>query len=506
MPLDSAAKVIRNLRAQQRIPEVNRVVQMVRIFSLWVWILVALLDTQVWAGGDQFNIAGLGMGKTYVAMARGIDAVGLNPANLAMRDRGRKLTLVILPSFGASISTTFMNFGTYQRYFTGVDPIDGSEREGYFLRNEDKEDILSQFPQGIGQLNFGADIRWFGLTFTHDELGGIGFTVTELFAANADIPEDYARFVLYGFPPEGITYDLGSTDFRGWWLREYSLTYARKINALRYIGHLFFGASVKLVHGYAYFETERYNGRITNGNPQSGYVLRGDFDFSTRRSGTDFLADKLSESRARRENASFQLMPAPAGSGLGFDVGMTADPLPWMTVGMSVTDIGTVTWKRNLRETSSTLNINIDDPLEPEQEDSLRDAFEGETRKLRGQISSSLPTAFRLGLAVQVHKLVGKYFLGELIAVADYNQGFNDSPGNSKRARISLGIEYRPISFLPLRSGISLGGLEGSFWSAGFGFDFSVLSLDFASESARFLVGSDGTNEVSVAFGMKLRF
>ncbi len=486
---------------------VIRVLSDAKTSAVAVTLIFILWHPQVWAGGGRFNVRGLGMGRTFVATARGIDAVGLNPANLAFRDRNRNFTFGILP-FGVTAASSFINYGSYKKYFTGVESTLGSERDNFLLRDQDKQDILSQFGEGIGHLNLNAEVRWFGLTYTHNLVGGIGITITDLLAANADIPQDYARFALYGLPPEGATYELSATDFRAWWLREYSLSYAREFPRFKYFNKVSVGASIKLVHGYAYFETERYNGPISNIDPLAGpgRALRGEFEFRTRRSGTSYLADVLSDDSVRSEDASFQFMPAPAGTGIGFDVGVSADLLPWLTGGASLTDIGTITWKRNLRETSASMSIDLDNPFTSEQEDSLEKAFRGETRRLAGEISSPLPTAFRLGMAVQVHDLVGGRFFGELIVAADYHQGFNDSPGNSKRARISFGAEYRPIGFLPLRTGLSFGGLVGSFWAVGFGFDFGVFSMDFASESGRFLIGSDSTSKLSLAFGMKLRF
>ena len=46
--------------------------------------------------GEQTNIRGLGMARTSVAASRGLDAVGINPANLALPDDGT-VTISLVP-------------------------------------------------------------------------------------------------------------------------------------------------------------------------------------------------------------------------------------------------------------------------------------------------------------------------------------------------------------------------------------------------------------------------
>lgn len=44
--------------------------------------------------------------------------------------------------------------------------------------------------------------------------------------------------------------------------------------------------------------------------------------------------------------------------------------------------------------------------------------------------------------------------------VFDYNQGFDDTPGSIAKPRFSIGVEYSPLAWLPLRSGVSSGGTD----------------------------------------------
>ncbi|MGA7836452.1 MAG: hypothetical protein WB996_00660 [Ignavibacteriaceae bacterium] len=64
---------------------------------------------------------------------------------------------------------------------------------------------------------------------------------------------------------------------------------------------------------------------------------------------------------------------------------------------------------------------------------------------------------------------ISHYFLseetnnvGSLLLAVDFYQDFNDMPGNSKKPRFSLGMEWKPMEWVPyLRLGISVGGESG---------------------------------------------
>ena len=68
--------------------------------------------------------------------------------------------------------------------------------------------------------------------------------------------------------------------------------------------------------------------------------------------------------------------------------------------------------------------------------------------------STGLPTAFRFGLGFMLNE-EDNFLPGTLLLGLDYNQGFNDLPGNSKTPRVSFGFEWKPGDWIPyLRSGV----------------------------------------------------
>jgi hypothetical protein len=255
------------------------------------------------------------------------------------------------------------------------------------------------------------------------------------------------------------------------------------------------GVAVKVVHGFGYYEVDHFNTKLIT---SSDGILNGTIDVLTRTSGIDAFQNSGSE--------GFNPFPAPAGSGLGFDLGVAGAMNEWLRFGLSVTDIGSIEWTSNVKEMSADSTIVVDDPTDAAQRDAVENAVNGKSRD-GGSFSTSLPTTLRLGFAVEVHKMpfVKEAFWGELEVGIDYNQGFQETPGSTRAARFSIGAEFRPWRFLPLRTGVSFGGTDHSSFAFGFGLHFVVLDIDVASENLDWLISPDTFSYGSVAVGIRFR-
>ncbi len=442
------------------------------------------------AGGERTNIQGVGMARTFVAVSRGLDAVGINPANLAAADEGT-VTIGLMP-FGIHLGTDFLNYGLYNEYFTGVES--GSGREPRYLTDPDKQVILGSFPEETGRASAQLEVRPVGLSVFLGKYGRVALTLTDYVTVNAMIPRDYAEFMLYGNTP-GSVYDFGETSAYATWLREYALSYGMTLPAPSFVQSLSAGVSIKLIHGFGHFEIDRFNTRLVTGTDG---ILQGSIDVHGRVSGSEFL-------RGSGET-SFQPFPAPAGRGLGFDLGIASDVNDYVRVGISVTDIGSVDWTGNVDEIVSVGDLTMDDPLNEAQRDSIEHAVMGETRPGR-PFTSHLPTTLRLGASVELHKVpaLKKLLWGEWTFACDYNHGLVDGAGALTTGRLSMGLEFRPWSFLPLRTGVSFGGADHFNFALGFGFHAGPFDLDLASEHLNFLFSEESLSHGSVAVGMRIR-
>jgi hypothetical protein len=204
---------------------------------------------------------------------------------------------------------------------------------------------------------------------------------------------------------------------------------------------------------------------------------------------------------------SFRPFPAPAGVGYGVDLGASGEVNELLRVGLSLTDIGTVQWTRELTENTALRSIHLDRITDPAQRDSLEDALRGEKRPGES-FRTALPATLRLGAAVELHRLpaVRRLFAGELTVAADYIQGLVEVPGATTVPRGSLGLEYRPWPFLPVRTGVAFGGGEGVVVAFGFGLHTGVFDLDLATESLGWLLSPESSGTGSAAVGMRFRF
>jgi len=472
------------------------------------------------AGNDLFSGRTIGMARTFTASSRGLDAIGLNPANLALDDRGSDATFEIAPFSGIGFfaGSDFINYKIYQDDFTGVDSIGANGqptgvRVGKVLSQSDKNEILGLFPGGISHTQADVGITEFGFATRSAALGGIGFSVSDQVAMNLDIPEGYLKMALDAFPATGGAYTLDNTSIKASWLRNYNLSYARMLPVdLKWIKNVAVGVGIKYVQGFGYFGTDHYTGNLqvvpsylpsSSGNDSvlASEPISGNVNFLQRESNANFVAIDTGHVSLNHSNFS-DFFSKPAGTGLGLDLGISGEVFQALRVGVSVTDIGKITWNQNTKVITENGSFSLSDYL---QKDSLNNAFKGQTRDTTS-FKTSLPTALHIGGALQLDKAPFiSYFPGQLLIAADFNVGFNNEPGNTTIPRFSLGTEYRPVEAFPIRTGISFGGREGFYWSVGIGINTPVWDLDLGTESISLLTNPNSFRDASFTLGMRFR-
>jgi hypothetical protein len=514
-----------------------KTLRLVPVFTFLVVLAFTLaIRTSSFAGDERDHIAGVGMARAFVATSKGLEAVGTNPANLtlphgtngvsyqaiadssadssatdssaadssrahprkvhylAIRDTPPAATFAMpVLNLGLSAGSDIINYGIYSKYFTGVDSA--GSRVSTFLDDGAKQQILSAFPNGFAITHLDFDIQDFGMTFHNDNLGDLALTVTERVAFRLDIPEDYVRFILYGLDSLGSNYNVSGTNFSGWWLREYAVTYARKIPQVKFLNDFSVGIGVKLIQGYAAIITDRYNATFGNTlNPDGSYTLHAAFD-------TRIL--RASSPNANGDSVKFSPFPTPAGSGLGLDIGANGELMKGIRVAASITDIGSVSWNKSTYETDVHSSITTSNPSAPGLSDSIENLTKG-TNSPNSGFTTSLPTSLQLGASFQVDNLI--YVPGQMLVSLEYQQGFNNVPGNTTLARVAAGTEWRLIPIMPWRTGISIGGVDRFEWSAGFGIDVGALVINVGTENIDILFSPNGFREASVGLGMIFRF
>ena len=444
--------------------------------------------------GDLSNIRGVGMGRTMNASSRGIDALGVNPANIAIPDQGN-FNLNLAP-FGLHVNTELLNYGLYQEYFTGIDSV--GKRWAKRLEPADRDKILSQMPD-LPKTRIEAEAM-LGASFQHPVIGGFGFAIIEHAGAAMTLSKDFFRMAAFGLEPAGSIYIFDGTEASAWWYGEYNVSYGRKLPVnVRFLKDLYAGIGIKFIRGYGISQPINQKSSFGNYpdpvNPLQ-YTLRGDIDFLTIHSGVDFMNEN--------SDAKFKLFPDPVGKGTGFDIGLSGELINGVRVALSVTDIGKITWDKNVIESYGSGSMNITGATN-NLEDTLKSIFKGKTRP-GAAFDTYLPTALRLGFATAASEIpVLKFLPGKLILAFDYLQGFNESLGNTTKSRFSLGTEYRVFPVLPLRTGLAFGGGDKVRWAFGFGLDLFNFSLDFATDNFGMVFIPKSFQTISFSFGMKIR-
>jgi hypothetical protein len=93
-----------------------------------------------------------------------------------------------------------------------------------------------------------------------------------------------------------------------------------------------------------------------------------------------------------------------------------------------------------------------------------------------------------------------------MLITLDLTQGLNESMGNTQDPRVSVGLEYTGIPWLPLRTGWSLGEDSRVRWAIGAALEFKSFSWDIATENIGLLFSRHDFNMYSFATGFRLRF
>ena len=460
-----------------------------------VYLLTLFAFTLFAVAQERSVVRGLGMAGSNTATTRGIDAIGINPANLAIPDRG--LIQIGFASVGFRVSSELINYDIYQRYFTGV-PGTGGTRVSKYLTDADKNELLGQWPD-FGESRLDVDINLMNVSFESLVVGGIGFAIRDRMSGVWALPKDYVKIYFFGLPEAGAMYNLGGTSISGMWFREYNFSYARKLpEFIPFVRNVYVGIGYKLVRGYGYFETSYYRSTFGNSVDNVGqYAVQGTVDFFTRRSGADFMS---SESKT-----NFTPFPEPAGKGSAFDFGVSAEVMTGMRVAASVTDLGKILWDKNVYETSGNAGFSFTGNFE-ETKDSLEHALKGETKRVNTSFETSLPSQFHAGVMMRSDQVSFlRWMPGQFTLAADYLQGLKTVGASTTKPRFSFGAEYRLIPLIPVRAGLALGGNDKPRLAAGFGLDVRVLSLDFAIYNFGMLFSPKNFQMVSLAVGLKAR-
>lgn len=447
-----------------------------------------------------------GLAFTYASNGLGIDAIGVNPANLAIKDYSAFSMKTIFPLPPLSFSlTTPLTIEKYNYFFGGVD--DGTGKTvGRYLTQSDKDELNQLLGESDLIFNFNMNYLSFAIN-VNEKFGALGFALVDHLGSNIRLSKVFTDLIFSGLYPVKL-YSFSDMDIKLSYIKEMSFNYGRKILDVdnSFIKDLYGGIAIKFFRGYYYLNTAKNNSYFKLDEDE---VVRGSWDYEIYHAlSPSFAKNYGKDSIVAIDNYSFSLFPDPAGKGTGFDIGLTATLSNQMRVALAVVNIGSITWDQNQAIIKGSGNFEFEGYSSKEQIDSLKDKFKTVTSDLSTSFTSDLPTALRIGLSYQLDQapFINK-FPGKMLVSFDYNQGFNNEIGNSTKPRFSLGIDWKPGNWIPfIRTGISVGGKLGFRWGFGLGFMAGPFEFDFATSNFESIFNPNTANKLNFFAESRWRF
>ena len=442
------------------------------------------------------------MGSQSAVTSNGIYSILANPANLSLQKSTVEIAILFpVPNMNAATGNDFMSFNDLDYYFGGVTDNNGNV-VGRYLNETEKATLLSKFSEG-NKIQTSTAMNLFAISVAAGkEVGSFGFSIDDIVGQRTGLPIDLFDLFLNG-NEVGRTYNLDDLVFSTSYLREYSLSYARDFSSFFNGTFKSFsgGITLKMVHGYAYTGIETAGTKITTLEDHS-ILIENDFAVNLAVS-PDFGIEWDWDDRKKVSNISPFL--SPAGTGLGINLGFAAELDSLWTFGLSVTDIGSVSWDNEPVSYKSKGSFLISDFTDSTLVDSIEAALKPIGSYSDG-FTSKLPTVLRLGASFRLDRYLNGNFPGEMLLVVGYNQGFNNSLNNTTTPLVSLGCEWKPISAIQLRTGLAFGGFQTFAWSLGLGVDLGVIEFNFATADAISSIRGNDTQIIQFTVGSRWKF
>ncbi len=407
------------------------------------YLIVLLLSFGLY--GQEFDGVGLGFAGNYGPLSRGVHALSYNPANVAVpRNNVMELNLI---GVNMNVYNNSFSYRTYQDFFVT------NGKENYWDQKK-KDSFLSLIPDGGWKINANINTNVFGLAFNNFAMAA--YPVVFGNVQNTQI-KDVLKRVLNG---DVVTRDY-AIDYpqmlkgAAFSAVVVSLGYAYPIPIKKYLPDVSFfsvglGINYYMALGVAQVEESQ------------AHLKRTPFDNYE----TIDLYTKQSIRVSYPENAT------PAGKGRSYNFGLSGlykdkwfVSMSFMNVGGKI-DFSTNTERLFMEENENMKFYTNVDSSETSFEHSV------DTTLTIDPFSTGVPSYFRLGVAY--------YFRKDLVFTSEWKQGLNKVFGNSTTPRLGFGVQYKPLWWLPLRSGISIGGNTGFLMGFGLGLDFRYVSLDLS--------------------------
>ncbi len=452
-------------------------------------VLAALLlgfSGALHAQSELSNFTATARGGVATTFVTDYQAIGINPANLG-RVGGARVAFTIGEA-GAGLGSQSLTREQLRKF------IYNTNEE---LTPADKLELARGFTSD-NALNLQADATTLGISVQIPAIGGIAISNRLRSVGHVELNKNAAELLFLGRDAPVYTSAsasniplvsevLDGTQLQFSALNEFNIAWGRRIVDLPSF-QLSAGAGYRYIQGIGIIDV-----RVKPGDLQAYSSLSAVFDINYGN-----LANNPEFNFEARTNGL-----QPVGQGNGFDLGLAAEVGKVVRLGVAVTDMGRMTWEGNLLTANDqklkrlkSAGVGTYDFFKEAAEiftsgtDSLFQYQTGQDRR------ANLPTKLRVGAGVRISEF--------LETGLDVTLPLNEVAGNLASPFVGAGIDYKPLKWLRLSSGLTGGAGYGLSVPLGFSITTSVYE---GGISTRDLPGalSNKNPYVSLATGF-LRF
>ncbi|MBL7033982.1 MAG: hypothetical protein ISR91_07535 [Candidatus Delongbacteria bacterium] len=424
------------------------------------WFLLAAAPLQAGSGGAQ-SIASAG---GFMVTARGIEAAGLNPANLGYSLDLDPTPLRYDPTYRLqhwSVSFLGLNASVYNN---AVSPrwVNNSLFGGLNLdEGNNRSEFLSVFDDNGWDLQALLQLRLLGVAWKNFAL-----TIAPELQQDMRLPTDLLHAAFDGiYFEEPIS--LADTESSMQAVIPVTLAYGQPVQ-LPWLedrcAATYLGVGFKTLLGVVCGQIDHSEGKLLS--KIDSIAVDSRVQISTVGLPLDDESD---------------LALGINGVGFALDLGMAVDINERLQCGLALHNLlGHINWSgTNARsyDFGYELNLNRADIEEisgynEAELDSLQETWTtADSSFARDGFRTAWPAYMLLGTHYQ--------WLDQIGFSAVYRQSFNPKLSSALRPRLALASELTYLPWLPLRLGFALGGLEGFQYGTGFGLAFTHYQLDF---------------------------
>ncbi|WP_210520595.1 DUF5723 family protein [Hymenobacter terricola] len=413
------------------------------------------LPATAFAQNELSNFTATGRGGVINTFAQDYQAIGINPANLG-RVGQAKVSFTVLET-GVGVASQSLSKTLFKHLLFDTDQtIPAAERA----------DLVKSLTS-TNTLNANADVTTFALAVSLPSgLGSLAVSNRHRMGVHLGLNQNAADIIVNGqnaavirqyYPASGnpdpttinpnaplLSAALDGTNIQMAWTSEYNISYG--VQVLDMTGFkLSAGAGYRYIQGLGIADV-----RIEGGSLYAYNALSPLFkvNYGTIGSGANFNLETGSGLQS-------------VGHGNGFDLGLAAEVGKSVRLGVSVVDMGSMTWTGNvltatdqkLKYTNATGldSYNVIKGIINEFDTDSKSLF---TYSPAQERSASLPAKMRLG---------GGFRLSELFeAGLDVTVPLNKVAGNLTSTFVGVGVDYKPVHWLRLSSGVTGGSGYGT--------------------------------------------